>query len=454
MRTEWFRQTDFTSYIIWWEERPTVQQRVTTVGQGRVQGDFMNTSRREWLAQSGLFVAASALPGGVTFDVPHGRGRSVRDDFPFADTCTYLTNAYVHPMSLSTRRAVQAFADERTFGSPATHTPDVPVPVSGIKSLFATIIGAKDSDIALVPSTMAGENLVLRGLGIPQSGGNVVTDALHFDGSLYMYQNLQLQGLDLRMVMPRDGAVHLADMERVIDKNTKLVAISYVSWLNGFKHDLRRVCDLAHANGALVYVDVIQAAGAVPLDVIAAGVDCCACASYKWLMADFGVGFLYVREGLAGHRIARTLYGYRQMDEFETHLFPGDSPGTGPVSWKQRATTASHFEVGTWSSSTIAALGHSLQFIKDFGVANIYAHNHALATRIRNELPRLGYPTITPPDAYGNIVSFQVRNRADTETRLRKANVFVTFHGQSRMRVSPSIYNNDADVDAFLSALS
>jgi selenocysteine lyase/cysteine desulfurase len=254
--------------------------------------------------------------------------------------------------------------------------------------------------------------------------------------------------------MPRDNGIDLADMERVVDRNTKLVAISYVSWINGFKHDLKKVCDLAHANGALVYVDIIQAAGAVPLDVIATGVDFCACASYKWLMADFGVGFLYVREGLAGTRIARTLYGYRQMDDFTTHLFPGDPPGDGPVSWKQSNTTASHFEVGTWSSSTIAALGNSLQFIKDYGVSRIYEHNHALATRIYRELPRLGYPTITPPESFGCIVSFQVKSREDTERRLTKANVFVTFHSQSRMRVSPSIYNNDADIDVLLSALA
>ena len=414
----------------------------------------MHSSRREWLEQTGRLVAASALTGSVKLDLLGAPAASIRDDFPLASQCTYLTNAYVHPMALSTRRAVQAFADGRTYGAPTTRTPDVSVPVAGVKALFASIIGAKDSDIALVPSTMMGENLVVRGLDLPRTGGNVVTDALHFDGSLYMYQSMQQQGLDLRIVMPRDGAIHLADMEKVIDKNTRLVAISYVSWHNGFKHDLKKVCDLAHANGALVFVDIIQGAGAVPLDVIATGVDACSCASYKWLMADFGVGFLYVREGLAGHGIARSVYGFRQFGGFETHLFPGDRPGTGPISWKGLTTTASHFEVGTWSSSTVAALSNSLQFIKDTGVDKIYEHNHALATRVRTELPRLGYPTITPPDQYAQIVSFLVTDRAETERRLTRANVFVTFQGQTRMRISPSIYNNDADVDVLLSALS
>jgi selenocysteine lyase/cysteine desulfurase len=431
----------------------------------------MTQSRRDWLAHTGRLVAASALAGSVPIDLAAQaaadasaapdcaansapRTGSIRDDFPFASTCTYLTNAYVHPMSASTRRAVQQFADGRTMGSPESHTPDVPVPVAGVKALFASLIGAKPGDIALVPSTMYGENLVVRGLDLPRTGGNVVTDGLHFDASLYMYESMRRQGLDVRVVTPRDGAVHLADLERVIDRNTKLVAISWVSWLNGFTQDLQRVCDLAHAHGALVYVDIIQGAGALPLDVIAAGVDACACASYKWLMADFGVGFLYVRDGLAGHQIARTVYGFRQFDDVETHVLAGDPPGDAPLTYTARTTTASHFEVGTWSSSTIAALGASLQFLKDTGTAAIAEHNHRLATRLYTELPRLGHAALTPADAYRHIVSFAVKDRDATERRLTKANVFVTFHGRSRMRLSPSIYNNDADIDALLTALS
>ena len=71
---------------------------------------------------------------------------------------------------------------------------------------------------------------------------------------------------------------------------TKLVAVSLVSMINGFQHDLKALCDIAHSRGALVYADIIQGAGAVPIDVHAWGVDFCACATYKWLMGDFGVG--------------------------------------------------------------------------------------------------------------------------------------------------------------------
>jgi hypothetical protein len=55
---------------------------------------------------------------------------------------------------------------------------------------------------------------------------------------------------------------------------------------NGFEHDLKAVCDLAHSRGAKVYADAGQAVGAVPVDVRASGVDFLACSSYKWLMGD------------------------------------------------------------------------------------------------------------------------------------------------------------------------
>ena len=89
---------------------------------------------------------------------------------------------------------------------------------------------------------------------------------------------------------------------------------------NGFQHDLKAVCDLAHAHGAYVYADIIQAAGAVPIDVRASGVDFAAAATYKWLMGDFGLGFLYVREDLLDAVIQRPHWSYRSAADVDIHL--------------------------------------------------------------------------------------------------------------------------------------
>ena len=74
-----------------------------------------------------------------------------------------------------------------------------------VKSDFARLINAPPSSISFVPSTVVGENLVVAGLDIPHIKGNVVTDALHYESSTYLYRSLQTQGIDVRFVKPRDG---------------------------------------------------------------------------------------------------------------------------------------------------------------------------------------------------------------------------------------------------------
>src|SRR6185436_9934791 len=163
----------------------------------------------------------------------------------------------------------------------------------------------KPAEISYIPNTSTGENLVVEALGITRFDGNVVTDALHFEGALVHLMELKKQGLVLRVVMPRDGRIDMKDMERVVDNKTRLIEVSLVSMYNGFQHDLKAVCDLAHAHGAYVYADIIQGVGAVPIDVRSSNLDFAACATYKWPMGDFGLGFFYVREDLLERVIKR-----------------------------------------------------------------------------------------------------------------------------------------------------
>jgi len=421
------------------------------------------TSRRDWIGQASGMLAAAGMGGrGAHGWWGESNRRSaerftpsaIRDEFPIAERRVYLNNASIHPMSTSTRRVVEAYFEARNRGTKDDGaSPDVPVDLPGVKALYASLIGAQASDIAFVPSTTVGENLVVAGLGVPTSGGNVVTDALHFDGSQYMYQSLKQRGLDVRVVPAREGAIHMEDMERVIDRKTKLVSVSFVSWANGFAHDLKKVADLAHANGAMVYADLIQGVGSRPVNVVAAGVDFAANSSYKWLMGDLGVGFLYARQERLGREFKRAQYGFRQITDDQTHILPGDPPADTPLTWTMKSGTGSYFEVGTWGTPVLAALSNSLAFLNEYGVPGIHEHNRALALRILRELPRHGYTALTPESSVGSIVSFTVKDPEETARRLARAKVDVGFQG-ARMRISPSIYNNDQDVDALLSALS
>jgi selenocysteine lyase/cysteine desulfurase len=365
---------------------------------------------------------------------------------------TYLNNAAWHPMSVPAMAAIHEYLERRVHR--ITEMPSGGQAVKDeVKVRFAALINARPAEISFIQSTMMGENLVVSGLGLPAAGGNVVTDALHFDGSMYLYGSLKARGLDVRTVKPRDWRIDLADMEKVIDKNTKLVALSLVSYYNGFQHDLKAVCDLAHARGAHVYADIIQAAGAVPIDVRASGVDFAACSSFKWLMGDFGLGFLYVREDLLDRVVQRTQYGYEQTDDVVAHLLPSDTPSSEPYTWTVMKDAGAHFQVGTMSYAALAALKQSLQHIQEVGVANIQAQRQPLIDRLQGEMPRLGFAPLTPAGTTGPIVSFAMKDAARTAARLTGAKIIVG-DSMNRLRVSPSVFNHQGDVDRLLEALS
>ena len=388
-------------------------------------------------------VAAAKFPRKADFAIPAG--------------LTYINGAYTHPMPIVAATAMRQYAEARS----SFRTDDVTDGTlsAGVKAAFASLINAKPSEIAFIPNTSSGENLVVNGLEIAEQasrGINVVTDALHFDGSILNLQLLQRdRGLDLRIVMPRDNGsrIDLRDMEKVIDRKTKLVGVSLVAMYNGFQHDLKAVCDLAHANGAYVYADIIQAAGASPIDVKATGVDFAACASFKWLMADFGLGFLYAKEELLDRVVHRSQRGYHSSRDIVTHFLPYDPPAPTPFTWELGSDASSMFETGSNAWGPMNALGKSLPYIKELGVANIEAWRQPMLARLRQEMPRLGFEPVTPAGTRSALLTFTFKDRAPVVERLRKANVNARV-GNNFIRLSPSVYNDMADIDRLLGALA
>jgi len=419
----------------------------------------MTLDRRSALKGMGSAAALAAL-GGLGSQAPAQpppstplQGWPRRADFDIADGYTYINGAFTHPMPrVSAEAARQSVATRSSLSAASAAASSRRLDP---RVLFAELINAKPSEISTIPNTSWGENLVVECLGVARLGGNVVTDALHFDGALVHLQELQRQGLDLRIVKhDADYRIALGDLERVIDRQTKLVEVSLVAMFNGFEHDLKAVCDLAHAHGAYVYADIVQGAGAVPIDVRATGVDFCACSSFKWLMGDFGLGFLYVREGLLGSVVKRSHWGYHSTRSMTGHFGPFDPDASSKaVSWELKDDASGYFEVGSIANGTGAAVSASLQYIKALGVANIQAHRQPLLKRLREEMPRLGYPLLTPPDSTSPIITFGAKDGAALARKLQAARVNVRV-SRYWIRISPSVYNDMADVERLLEALA
>jgi selenocysteine lyase/cysteine desulfurase len=364
---------------------------------------------------------------------------------------TYINAAYSHPMSKGSFNEINKFLSERLVNGRVPKGYDAFDRTAAVTQ-FAKLINALPEEIAWVPSTMVGENFIVSGLSLPGSGAHVVTDAFHFTGSLHLYNQLSKEGLNVTIVKPHDNRIDLNDLDAAITPGTRLVALSLVSATTGYLHDLKKVCELAHSRGALVYADIIQAAGAVPFDVRESGVDFCASATYKWLMGDFGIGFLYVRKDRLP-QLKRVFLGYRQIKHSASHVFPFDTPGENIFESETKDDMSGHFEVGTFANEGIAALRYSLEYLNRVGVAKIQQYRQPMIDALQKELPNHNFIPLTPAESTSPIVCFAFKNAATIlKPKLDAADINIQVY-ENKIRIAPSLYNDLNDIDKLIEVL-
>jgi selenocysteine lyase/cysteine desulfurase len=211
-----------------------------------------------------------------------------------------------------------------------------------------------------------------------------------------------------------------------------------VSHQNGFRHELRPLADLAHAHGAYLYADAVQAVGMFPIDVVQADVDFMASGTYKWLLGSFGVAPFYIRRSLLD-RIPLDRFGALHVErELGDHRYA-------------IYQSAKRFDYATPAFGPIYQLGAALEFLRGVGVAAIEQHTVALAERLNRGLRAQGARVLTPAGNRSSIVSFTVDPAREAARRFAAAAVDVTVRDSGRMvRISPALYNTAADIDRCL----
>jgi selenocysteine lyase/cysteine desulfurase len=416
----------------------------------------MSVSRRQLIQRLGALPLAAAVAASASTETPAAAvsapasgSVALPDKTNFTFDGTHLNAAYTHPLGIHTRDATEEYIRSRMREA------DRNWPVSNARNeavaLFAQLINAQPAEIAVVPSTMTGENLLAASLGLGPGAG-VVTDPFHYDASLAIYGELHGRGMPLAVITPRNNKIDYTDLEKAITPETRLVAVSLVSSSTGYMHDLKTVCDIAHRRGALVYADIIQAVGAIPLDVKASGVDFCCAGTYKWLMGEFGMAFLYVRPDRL-LQLKRVQVGWRQFKAHTSHFLPFDPPGPVIGEWQLGADTGSLFEVSVTNWSALAAIVGSLNYIHAVGVDAIARHREPLLRRLQEELPKHGFGQLTPPEFQGPYVAFSYEGAGPRfRQALSDAKIYVTLY-ENRIRISPSVYSDMSDIDRLVKIL-
>lgn len=306
---------------------------------------------------------------------------------------------------------------------------------------FASLISADASDVAFIASTSRGLDIAIKSIDW-QAGDALVVPEAEFPTAYFAAQLLAERGVKVRVVPAVDGQVRPDDVVAAIDRSTKLVVMSLVSFKSGQYLAPDEIILAAHEHGALVYVDAVQALGAVPFAI--GEVDFLAAASFKWMLGIHGIAGFYASKR-ARSVTSAPYVGYKSVSE----LFP-KSPNDITL-----YEGARRYEEGMPSFAAMAVLAASLDRIAAWTPAAIDAHNSELIRVLRDGLRRLGARVIGPsgPMRTGGIVAFETPHFDRIRAALQAEGTAV-WARDGRVRLSAHVYTRRVDIDTVLAQLS
>ncbi len=409
--------------------------------------------RRSFLATTAAGLASLKTARGMTQTADEDP-LGVRADFPITRNLRFLATSWIGPMPTVVRDVAVDYVDEKMQWADTRLRLEKK---EMARTAFAELFGAKPQEVALLFSTGDAENIVTRGLDL-KAGDNVVIDDLHFTSSFVLYRQLEEdRGIELRIVPQKEGRTRLEDLDARIDERTRLVSVAWVSNRNGYRHDLGALAEIAHAKGALVFTDAVQAIGTFPVNLTELGVDFLAAGAYKWLFANFGVAPFFIREEHLD-RISPDRYGHGQVAETLT----GDGWSSSHRAGRslelrfRHVNTAEKYEHASLAYSAVAQLDAALGYLKNVGLARIEEHTVGLAHEFGEGAARLGFETWTPEGNQSPIVSIIHGRDPDLlKGLLEEESIVVTFReaNHSLLRVAVSLFNNRAEIRRLLQLL-
>ena len=306
----------------------------------------------------------------------------------------------------------------------------------------ADLIGVGAEEVSFCSSTSEAYNLLASSIDFNPGDEVVITD-LDFPAGATPW--LQLPGdLTVRLWKNRNGVLELEDLAGLIGEKTRLVQVSLVSFLTGYRIDWEPFRDLVRerAPNAILAVDVTQAAGRVVLDCLDA--DCIFASSYKWLLGSHGSCLVVVPDHATEKITVRAGGWYHLANAFDADRFERAEPFPG----------ARGFAVGMPAFPAVYSLKAGIDCLREATVTAIAQHADALVARLQDGLQDLGIETMSPsqPGNSSGIVSFQSENDAAIHDRLLERNIHV-MHQAGRLRIAIHGYNRESDIDAVLDAL-
>ncbi|MFX1513170.1 MAG: aminotransferase class V-fold PLP-dependent enzyme [Promethearchaeota archaeon] len=359
----------------------------------------------------------------------------------------YLDHAAFSPLPKKTNELLQGLLKGKAqFGTLAPEfdilkmlQEDIP---EGLQ-LISNLIGGDPNGIGFTRSTLQGIHTVVEGLPW-QAGDSLIINDLEFTTNSFVHQVIAKKyGLDLRIVSNENGILKLEDFEKLIDEQTRIVALSYVQFSNGFRSPVSEIAKLVHEVGGYLLIDGIQAVGAMPINCKEEGIDALATGAYKWGMGPFMTGFLWVAETLREILVPSFVGWWSAEDPFQMshHEFVPNKSGQ-------------HFEPSP--SFTVLGMIESFDFLLNIGLSNVFSNILAATDHLvkRCEEADININSSLEPSHRSGIVNIGWPGMDAVEIwKQLKQELIAVSPREGGIRVSPHAYNTEEDIDRLINAL-
>jgi selenocysteine lyase/cysteine desulfurase len=384
-------------------------------------------------------VLLSFASGDVSMGLTVSEISKIRSRFPVFDRKTYLNSCSQGALSDAVEAGIREYIESwHELGSPWDLWTEK---YEEARRLFAEFIGAAPEEIAVVASASAGINAVASALKFNERR-KVVMGEYEFPtmGQIWLAQ--RARGAEVHFVEGADNRIPAESYYKAIDRQTLIVPLTQVSFVNGNRSDVESIVQAAHSKGALVMLDSYQDCGTRPISVKQLGVDFMVTGTLKYLLGPPGLAFLYVSRELAPALEPSVTGWFAQANPFEFNAKSHDP-----------APTAKRFEAGTPPIPNIYAASAGIRLLGQTGLDGIAAHVSALAQQLIRSVNDLGIEMKTAADSVGPLVVLKCKNAQSLVEVLSRENIVVSCR-KDGLRVSFHLYNTADDVSRLLEALT
>jgi selenocysteine lyase/cysteine desulfurase len=361
----------------------------------------------------------------------------------------YLNSASYSPLPLRTQEAGRAAV--RRKGTPWTlDAAFANDQHERARAAAARLINADPADIALIPSISYGVATAAKVLTIDRGTRIIVLEDDHSSPVLEWQARANALSFTVETVRrPEDGdwtSSVLAAIERPGAPPVSLASISSVHWSDGGLIGIEKVGAALRQRGATFLLDATHSAGVLTMDVRRLDPDFVIFPTYKWLLGPYGRAFLYVaKRHQGGIPLEQTSFGRRDV-RAENEVYFADL---------RYVDDARRFDMGErdhFISMEMASIG--MEMLGDWGAAAVVQRLLMLTERIAEGLRGIG---VSVPDRRVRAphvlsLGFKGGIPAGLVEELASEDIYVAARLR-RMRISPHVFNDEADADRFVAAL-